>query len=275
MKFFNTEGPINPEKHYYLADRSDKTEIYDLIKRERYFILHAPSQTGKTTEIRSIVKEMNKEAKYKALYLNVEVAQAARNNVIEGLLSILRQFNIMIKQQLGKNDVALGYLQNVSTIDTVNMSSLSEFLHFWAEKSKKPLVLFIDEIDSLIGDTLISVLRQLRSGYPDRPEHFPQSLCLVGVRDVRDYRIWSKEKQAIVLGGSAFNIKAEALRLADFSHEDVKNLYEQHTQETGQKFAEEAIEYAFYLTQGQPWLVNAIAYQACFRDIKDRSAASQ
>lgn len=61
----------------------------------------------------------------------------------------------------------------------------------WCEQSEKPIVLFIDEIDSLVGDTLIAVLRQLRSGYEKRPELFPQSIVLCGVRDVKDYRMHS------------------------------------------------------------------------------------
>lgn len=156
-------------------------------------------------------------------------------------------------------------------LQPINISSLEAFLNYWSTHSKKPIVIFFDEIDSLIGDSLISVLRQLRSGYANRPEHFPQSVCLFGVRDVRDYRIWSDEQQAMVLGGSAFNIKAESLTLPDFSLEQVRYLYEQHTESTGQHFTDEAIDYAFYLTQGQPWLVNALAYQACFRDVTDRS----
>lgn len=75
----------------------------------------------------------------------------------------------------------------------------------------------------------------------------------------------------MILGGSAFNIKAESLVLHNFSPEQVRYLYEQHTQETGQPFTDEAIKYAFYLTQGQPWLANALAYQACFKDITDRT----
>ena len=90
-------------------------------------------------------------------------------------------------------------------------------LQYWSKNSSKSIILFIDEIDSLVGDTLISVLRQLRSGYTKRPQSFPQSLCLIGVRDVRDYRIWSDEQQSMVLGGSAFNIKAKSLRLNDFT----------------------------------------------------------
>jgi hypothetical protein len=61
------------------------------------------------------------------------------------------------------------------------------------------------------------------------------------------------------------------LRLNDFTRDEVRTLYLQHTQATGQKFDNEAIDYAFEVTQGQPWLVNALAYQACFRDCTDRS----
>ena len=63
---------------------------------------------------------------------------------------------------------------------------------------------------------MISVLRQLRAGYTERPDNFPQSVCLIGVRDVRDYRIWSESEHNMVLGGSAFNIKAESLVLSKF-----------------------------------------------------------
>jgi hypothetical protein len=68
----------------------------------------------------------------------------------------------------------------------------------------KPLVLLIDEIDSLVGDTLVSVLRQLRSGYESRPEYFPISVILCGVRDIRDYRIRRADGE-IITGGSCFN----------------------------------------------------------------------
>ncbi|MCE2540087.1 MAG: hypothetical protein J4G16_06780 [Acidobacteria bacterium] len=50
-------------------------------------------------------------------------------------------------------------------------------------------MLLIDEIDTLVGDTLLSVLRQLRAGYDQRPWGFPHSVVLCGVRDVRDYRV--------------------------------------------------------------------------------------
>ncbi|KYF53824.1 hypothetical protein BE04_29940, partial [Sorangium cellulosum] len=60
---------------------------------------------------------------------------------------------------------------------------------------------------------------------------------------------------------SPFNIKAESLTMRNFTRGEVAELYGQHTSETGQEFLPEAVDRAFYLTQGQPWLVNALAQQ--------------
>jgi len=46
----------------------------------------------------------------------------------------------------------------------------------WARRCPLPLALVFDEIDSLVGNSLISVLRQLRAGFPDRPSAFPGPL---------------------------------------------------------------------------------------------------
>jgi hypothetical protein len=109
------------------------------------------------------------------------------------------------------------------------------------------------------------VLRQLRAGYPQRPALFPQSIILCGVRDVRDYRIHSDQQKTVITGGSAFNIKAESLRLGDFRRDEVDTLYHQHTQETGQVFEADALDLVWELTRGQPWLVNALGYEVCFK----------
>lgn len=146
-------------------------------------------------------------------------------------------------------------------------------LTLWAEHHQKPLVLLIDEVDALVGDTLISLLRQLRSGYTKRPALFPQSIILCGVRDVRDYRIHSSREKTIITGGSAFNIKAESLRLGDFSRQESEALYRCHTEETGQIFEADALNLVWELSEGQPWLVNALGYEVCFKmtENKDRS----
>ncbi len=129
-------------------------------------------------------------------------------------------------------------------------------------------MVFLDEIDALADETLISVLRQLRSGYNRRPHSFPHSVGLIGMRDVRDYKVKSGGSERLNTS-SPFNIKAESLTLNNFTLSEVEELYLQHTQATGQVFTPEAIQQAFYLTDGQPWLVNALARQATQVLVKD------
>ncbi len=270
-KTFCIAGPIQPEKHYHLPFRMNEAELMQLIDQEKYFILHAPRQSGKTTAIQCLVNKLNAGGVYEALYVNIESAQAARGDYKDGLRMLLKDIEAAVRKTFGASHPAYQFFTPANLSQIPSGTEVSSFLRYWTEVSSKPTLFFVDEIDALIGDTLISVLRQIRSGYADRPDWFPQTVCLIGLRDVRDYRIYSSNDNQIVLGGSAFNVKAESLTIEAFSLAEVRALYLQHTQATGQKFTEEAINYAFEQTQGQPWLVNALAYQACFRDVLDRS----
>src|SRR5690606_8313041 len=58
---------------------------------------------------------------------------------------------------------------------------------------------------------------------------------------------------------SPFNIAVRSITLRNFNEAEVRGLLGQHTAETGQIFTEEALQYTFDQTQGQPWLVNALA----------------
>jgi hypothetical protein len=77
---------------------------------------------------------------------------------------------------------------------------------------------------------------------------------------VRDYKVASGGSDQLHTA-SPFNIKVESLTLRNFNESEVAELYQQHTADTGQIFAPEALQLAFDLTQGQPWLVNALARQ--------------
>ncbi|MBF0202201.1 MAG: AAA-like domain-containing protein, partial [Desulfamplus sp.] len=274
MRFFNTAGPVNCNDHYYLQplERFNLPEILNLIEQKKYFILHAPRQTGKTSSLLALMKYLNDQGTYKCLYINVEVAQSARKDVFRGIRAILAEMAAQ-SEYLLKDD----FIQNL-WFDILNKNgadfSLKNVLMQWCMENEKPIILLIDEIDALIGDTLISVLRQLRSGYTNRPKAFPQSIILCGLRDVRDYRIHSSREKAIITGGSAFNIKAESLKLGDFSKQEIEQLYTHHTEETGQIFESKAIDMAYEYSDGQPWIVNALAYEVCFKMEEGKNRAT-
>ena len=264
MRFFNTAGPIRRDDHYCIPplERLDLDGVRILIQQKKYFVLHAPRQTGKTSALLALRDLLNAEGDYRCVYVNVEGAQALREDVERAMQFILGDLASWARLTLGDEFLAAHWS---GLLAEFGAGALREALTRWAAASPKPLVLLIDEIDALIGDTLLAVLRQLRAGYVLRPEEFPQSVVLCGVRDVRDYRIQSTIENAIIAGGSAFNIRAESLRLGDFSRAEVQALLAQHTEETGQGFTEEAQHAVWELTQGQPWLVNALAYEACFK----------
>lgn len=270
-RFFNTAGPQKPEINYTIdpLSRFDLDDVLLMIRQQRYFVMHAPRQTGKTSCMLALRDYLNHEGDFIAVYANVEGGQASRNDaqsVVKSTVDTLaEQFRGVVK-----NDIPWRVRDEVQQVSKDSM--LSTFLRRLSENLPKPIVLIIDEIDALVGDSLVSILRQIRSGYTDRPASFPQSIILCGVRDVRDYRI-VLSNQDIVTGGSAFNIKAKSLRLGNFSKEEVHKLYMQHAQETGQEFDEACFPMIWDATEGQPWLVNALGAEVTWniRENRDRS----
>ncbi|MCL1805759.1 MAG: hypothetical protein FWG28_07170, partial [Clostridiales bacterium] len=271
-RFFNTAGPMIPEDHYCIdpLTRVDWDEIQRLIRDKRYFVLHAPRQTGKTSTLLEMMRVLNEEGRYACAYTNIEGAQAARGDVSQGIPTVCSAMSRDISYDLRQPELRDWYLDKGRSIHP--QDQLIELLNYWTSASDKPTVLFIDEIDALVGDTLISVLRQIRAGYARRPASFPQSIILCGVRDVRDYRIRQGDGE-IITGGSAFNIKTESLRMGNFSREETEALWLQHTEETGQTFDEAIFPELWEDSYGQPWLVNALGQEVIWelRPNHDRS----
>ncbi len=273
MRFFNTEGPVRPDDHYAIAplDRADVDEFLGLIRAKRYFVLHAPRQTGKTSALIALRDLLNsgEAGNFRCVSMNVEPAQVARDDVARGIRAILS--GLATRARLLGDDYPDGVWPDVLA-NAGPEDALKELLTRWCVANPVPLVLLVDEIDSLVGDTLLSVLRQLRAGYEQRPEGFPQSVVLCGVRDIRDYRIRSSAGE-VIAGGSPFNVAAKSLRMGDFTEAETRALMAQHTEETGQRFTAAAQEAVWTQTQGQPWLVNALCAGACFDDKagRDRS----
>src|SRR5262249_2159426 len=180
-------------------------EVPGLVAQLGYFAVHAPRQTGKTTLLRALAEELTATGEYAALHFSCEVSEVAGDNYGAAqrgiLLAIQRRAAIALPPDL--------HPPTWPQVPDENL--LGYALAAWAQACPRPLVLFFDEIDALRGASLISVLRQLRDGFNDRPEAFPASVALCGLRDVRDYRVASGGDPDRLGTASPFNIKLKSL----------------------------------------------------------------
>ncbi len=253
-RWFNTEGPCRPEWHYMLPPMARLQDVMQLIEQSRYFVVHGPRQTGKTTALRALAQELTASGQYVTVLVSMETGAPFSDDIGAAELTILDDWRRKTNHNLPAD------LLPPPWPDAPPGGRIGAALQAWAEASPRPHVIFLDEIDALKDVVLLSVLRQLRSGYDLRPDGFPWSLALIGMRDVRDYKVASGGSERLNTS-SPFNIKARSLLLRNFTEEEVATLYQQHTNDTGQVFMPDVMPYAFDLTQGQPWLVNALAQE--------------
>jgi hypothetical protein len=263
VRFFNTAGPCHPDLHYMLPAEPRLPEARPLIDRGQYFVLHAPRQTGKTTTLAALAQTLLAEGRYVALRFSCEAGEPAGDNYVAAQRAVLGRLAGAARAARLPAEL----LPPDPWPEAPSELRLLAGLSAWAEQCPKPLVLFFDEIDALRGESLRSVLRQLRDGYTARPAAFPHSVVLCGLRDVRDYRAAARGDRPSLGTASPFNIKVASLRIGDFTEAEVHELYGQHTTETGQVFTPAALDRAWAYTEGQPWLVNALA-----REVVDQIA---
>jgi Holliday junction resolvase len=264
MRDFNTAGPCNSIENYMIEAATRLEGVEQLIDNKKYFVIHAARQSGKTTYLKDLARRLNKDGQYYALYCSLEGAQKVIEPkdgipaIIDCIKDDLEFSNIPEWDKFAKKFDRKKYIRAIK-------SELTRFCMLL----DKPLVVLFDEVDCLSEGTLISFLRQLRDGYNSRPERvFPRSVALVGMRNIRDYKAQIRPESQSMGSASPFNIATETYTLQNFTKEEITQLYRQHTDETGQIFENGVIELVHEQTQGQPWLVNAIAREVIVKILK-------
>jgi len=230
VKVFNTDGPCLPQKHYMLSPEPRLPTARRFAEDGLYFTLHAPQQTGKTTTLRMLAERLNAEGRHAAIVVSCGSAKVAEDDYGQAEELILHRLRL----SAGKLDLALRPPDPWPSAPAG--LRLHSALAGWAKQCPLPLVIFFDEIGALHGMSLVSILSQLWTGR-NGTAPFPSSVALCGLRDVN----------------------VESLRIENFSLAEVTELYGRHTEVTGQVFTPQAIQRAFEASQGQPWLVNALA----------------
>ena len=231
-------------------------DVFTLIEQKMYFAIHAARQTGKTTMLIALTKELEASENYHALYVSLESCQGI-DDPEKGIPAVTRCIwnRVMETDEWQVRREALPEPGENAVNDAVRILIMR-----LCKTLDKPLVLLFDEIDCLAEGTLISFLRQIREGYINRSfSPFAHSLAIVGMRDVRDYKAEVREGRKTLSSASPFNIKTKSMTLRGFTRDEIAQLYAQHTDETSQEFPGDVVTFVFEQTQGQPWLVNAVA----------------
>ena len=254
VRRFNTAGLCIEGHHYMVPPIPRLPEAVPLIEQGAFFVVHAPRQTGKSTTLRAICRMLTAEGRYAGVDFTCETAEAAGDDYGHAEQLVLARL-----ADYAKVDLPADLHPPQPWPEAVPGSRVVTALRAWAARCPRPLVLVFDEIDAMQGESLKSVLRQLRDLHRTGPQPGPHSVILCGLRDVRDYKAASGGDPSRLGTASPFNVKVESMRIGEFQEAEVRALLIQHTDDTGQPFTTDAIDRIWELTQGQPWLVNALA----------------
>ncbi len=238
MRRFHSYGPVDHEEHF-CVERPKAIEdcAAQLVgkpgKPGHYFTIWAPRQTGKTWLMRRVKQKI--QAEYGDRFL---VASISMQGVVlkedepdDHFLSkipklMLDGFDLDIDTPANWEDWALLFHKRKGLFD-------------------RPVLLFIDEFDSLPPGVIDRLVTLFRDMFQNRESYILHGLALVGVRAV----LGSESDR-----GSPFNVQ-RSMHLPNFSREETNELFEQYRRESKQTVEPEVVEAVFTATKGQPGLV--------------------
>ena len=229
-RYFNTSGPNIPQQHYTLMRPALVAKGKGLVRRERYFTIWAPRQTGKSTYFRLLADELAREGDL-VMHINLE------NFKETSIHSLMVYFQREAGRQWG--------------IELPVFSSLEAWFTGLSNLQGQRLVLIIDEIEGLNPNIFGQFLHTIRNLYHSRQAHSLKSVILVGVTNILG---------VVQDNASPFNI-ADNLDVPYFTDQEVFELLGQHEAETGQRFDTAVKEKICHITANQPGLVNGFAFQ--------------
>jgi len=238
MRRFHSYGPVNARSHFsvprtVLVDNCLNSLIGSDNEGGHYFTLWAPRQTGKTwlmQEVRGRIQLMYPEQFIVGMMSMQGLSFITDKPVIEFLKKIPKLF------------------MDSFSMDIKPPETYEEWTYLFHRTKgvfQKPVILFIDEFDSLpaaVIDQLVSLFRDI---YLNRSQYCIHSLALIGVRAVLGV---DSER------GSPFNIQ-RSLHVPNFSLDEVTDLFDQYQLESGQIVEPEVVGSVYESTNGQPGLV--------------------
>ena len=255
-RIFEDSGTVDPRMSYHVELKNvvntRKQNIKTMVDLGRYFSIFAPRQSGKTTYLENFCHTLEKDPAYVAIILSFQKYRNLHKHRFYQLIQkdLYSQLTDRLEAvNCPKLDVIRAYLNTHNLTDHISLSELFEELNRNIEFKK--IVIFIDEFDGIPINELENFLTTLRDLYQKYKKSTSKALYSVGLVGIRNIT------KLIVGGVSPFNI-ADQVKLPPFTRADVRDLYNQYTEETNHPFTEDAVKKVFNETAGQPWLVNRL-----------------
>ncbi|MFO0761830.1 MAG: AAA-like domain-containing protein [Byssovorax sp.] len=239
MRRFSSYGPVNPAQNF-CVERRDLVErcvaalVDDPDVGGHYFTIWAPRQTGKTWTMRRAVEEIR--ARYGDRFV---VGFFSMQGVV---LDDDQPEEAFFKFVPHRFQLGFG-------VEAPMPASWDDWSQLFARKGgyfDRPVILCIDEFDSLprkVIDRLVALFRDI---YLSREGYFLHGLALIGVRSVLGV---DSER------GSPFNVQ-RSLPIPNLTQGEVRELFAQYQAESGQVVEPAVVDAVFEVTRGQPGLVS-------------------
>ncbi|MGE5340080.1 MAG: AAA family ATPase [Candidatus Omnitrophota bacterium] len=242
MRRFSSYGPLDPDLHFFAPRKALIEQACTQLVGENpskgghYFTVWASRQTGKTWLMREVLFRLRGDERFDTISISMESLkdQKTAGDVIENIAEY-------IGEGLGK------------TFKGVNSQKKFQDI-FKKDALKKPLILILDEFDSLIEEginTVVSAFRDIyikRMNEWDKPtEHktyLLHGVALIGVRSVLGI-----ENQK----GSPFNVQ-RSLHIPNLTNDEVHGMLKWYERESGQPVEEAVIRELYDEVRGQPGL---------------------
>lgn len=262
-RYFNIEGVCYPDEHYMVNLDRRVEEISELIEKNKYFSINRARQYGKTTTLNMVVQKLGDQY---AIFLISFEGLSSQTYESEGLfcrrLCRLLYDAVFYEEVTGVPDEIRQELSDLCKMDEKNLDLgiLSNFMSKICEKTLKPVVLMIDEVDQASNrEIFLTFLGMLRDKYLRRKTRKTfQSVILASVYDIRNLKIKVRpeiEHQK----NSPWNIAAKFTLDMGFGIWEIKSMLDVYESDHQLGIITEDIaEWIYDYTSGYPFLVSAL-----------------
>ena len=239
MRHFHSYGPVDYRYHYCVQRKEMIARCTEQLvgspeEGGHFFTIWAPRQAGKTWLMRQVKQE---------------IAAGFPDRFIIGTMSV--QGVVLKDEEPDEKFLDKVPMLMRETFKTDSMPAPADWESFRSLFSRdnnlfgKPVILFIDEFDSLPPNVIDRLVTMFRDMYLKREDYLIHGLALIGVRAVLGVES---------LRGSPFNIQ-RSLHVPNLTSEEVEDMFRQYQEESGQKIEPEVVKSLYDSTRGQPGLV--------------------